>query len=499
MGKSEKNRIARGIALYTVVTYIGQFISLVKTFLVAKFLAPIDLGVVGKAQIIFDYSQYMNLGATYAFDVRYPMLRGEGNVNAAARIRTIALKINAICGFLLLIFGIVIYFVRPTFIQEMNDLAIIIGMFSGLQVVMLSYRSILRAMELYNPFSTANLIFQVFILAFVLLVGSDLTPALLFISMSASALLTIIYSIHSLSSESVTAVFVQQGEIKKFLFLGASLLTTQFAVFVMLSTDRVVGSFILSPAQFGLFTFAYLTVKASAVLTSSISTIIYPVVLRRYSSLKEKALFFPIMERINIVITVFNSVLLVIFLSIIPFLVNLFLPNYVDSMPYIALMIPTLFFTGLPVSCADLLFAQGKQKTVLIVAVIATVFSVCMFSIFQWLLLLELYAVPVITISASAAYGILIFIISYRIFIGMKNSIKSLIRVFVIFIIGCLSYGFSFAVIAFFIGFKFTMYGWESIIVMVMSVTFYFAVIYVADRSAISILLVELKHLLQKQ
>jgi len=92
----ERRRIVGGMIIYTSTTYLSQAINVLRNLAIARYLEPLGLSILGKAQLLFDYSQFTNLGATFAFDVRYPLLVGEGKRHAAVSLRATALLLNIV-------------------------------------------------------------------------------------------------------------------------------------------------------------------------------------------------------------------------------------------------------------------------------------------------------------------------------------------------------------------------------------------------------------------
>lgn len=163
---------------------------------------------------------------------------------------------------------------------------------------------------------------------------------------------------------------MERRNILKFFAIGFPLMIASFAASVILTFDKQFVRFLVDFKaiiidDFGIFAFAYTSLQVVLTVISAISTVLYPTI-KNYSEDKLKNDY----NKLIAIIAILTSFCLLVYQPLC-FIVERFLPQYVDSLPILRAIIPSVIFT----SCVTMIMfnyykREGKNLKFFIISII---------------------------------------------------------------------------------------------------------------------------------
>jgi len=412
---SQRSLVFKGTLIYTVASYATQIFSLVRSFAFAAFLTPAQLGILGTAQLILEYGQFLSFGIHNALDREYPMLIARDRTAEAEFLVSFCLKAFL---FLSVLAILLTYFALAgmRFRDQSEIFDLVLSLAIGFQLLAIFSRFYLRASQDYFGFSLATFLVPTVSVSIIFIFRGGLTLVDAVLSIFAGMLVASAYALFRgrIRLVSIRPMLNDKGRLGSFVGLSLYLLVYNGLSQVFTSIDRAFGSVFLPSKEFGYYTFGMYVIKGAAVLPLSFSTILYPAILRKLSTATQKDEILGMMRTVNAVISTLTPLIIIGVVGCIGFVLHSFLPKYEDSYLIILLAIPSIYFLTLPISCTDVLLGRNKQNLLTFwIFVLTIVVSAC-YLFLHFAHLLDGVTLAEMASFGSLLYGTLFFFLAYK-------------------------------------------------------------------------------------
>lgn len=438
----ERGKILKGTIVYSASNYIVMVLNIGRNLLMAGCLTPFQMGIVGTSQVFLDYCSYINLGSNFAIDKEYPGLIAKGHIAEAQQMLHSALRIIlwTVIVFLSACILVDIFFLPST--SDWKALISIIAICASLQLIGLYQKTVLRARQQYNHFSLIFLLPSIvtFLVTASVIYLYTLTPSLVYVCIGAGLFVGVLAGNRWVSTSDPVLEVKQTVKFNytRFYGLAASLLLFNLLTFINSSLDRVIGASFIDKSDFGYYVFASFVLRSAIAVPMAFETILYPAILKKHAQAADPRELFPIMQRINSVMSLLTPVLLILLLSFIPWIIGSFLPKYANSIELIVLLLPLLVFGTLPICCTDVLIAMGKQRALNIAAACSICAALIFFGGIFVTDQMSIRNIAIISLLSSLVYGALVFVLAYRQFVATGRILRDLAGYFMPMIISFL-------------------------------------------------------------
>lgn len=419
----EKNKVLRGITIHLITSSLNQIINFIKNVYLAKLLSNYNFGILNKGLYFVDFSTYFNFGGNQSFAVLYSKYLGQNEFYLASKTKFYGLIANIISIPFYIIIFIIIYILNIEGLVDNKLFTFLIITYSFLLLIQQLLSVIFRGDQKYYLFSSIGLIINLILLFSIYLLKDSLS--------------IIIYSIIlNLSIILICILMFPLGDIKfykkldknylyDFLKSGISINISNFLIFIFISLDRFFAVNYLDNESFALFSFAMLTIKGSSLLTNSAATILFPSIVKKYTSLNNKFQALTIINNINYFLVIINSIIVFFYVSFLPFFIIKYLNNYIESIKIMFYLIPLIIFLSLPVSNYDIILTQGKQKYVIGNLLLLTLIFIAMIFLYNLFFNVNIFSIVIFSNLIVFTYSILVMFISKKDIFDLKNNLIS--------------------------------------------------------------------------
>lgn len=354
------NNVKGGIRVI-IIDMIGVLIGVLNGFLLPKVLNVEGYAIIKTFGLYIGYAGMLHLGFS---DGMYILLGGKNyeklDFKKVMGYFKIMLEIVFVVEFVILIANIL-------FIKD--PVVYLFLLYAIPYQISLFFSLILRATGNYNGYSllkTATNIFTLVSVMAVILLFKD--PYFYIWGQIIIQILLVLVSLYIFRGTFVKSTKIEFSEIKYIVSIGFSVLLANVVSNLIISFDRWFVKINFSTNEFAYYTFGTTLLALFLTLIASVGTVLYPF-LSNYNNKKNTLI-------------VKNVVLIVAFLSLgssfaIDFIVQNFLPDYVESMSVLKILILAFpFISTINVLYANLfkVFRKTKKFTIISVAMLAVSF-----------------------------------------------------------------------------------------------------------------------------
>jgi O-antigen/teichoic acid export membrane protein len=424
--KSSLSRTKKDSLIYSLSSYVKAFLSFLKSVVLAKMLGPALMGEVAAVSLILSYGVNLQMGTYSAMNREVPFLRGRGQPQLAeaykntAFVFTILLSLVAFVGL-----SVYAYFSHMTDFYKFGfyflGLSLPLYFIYNFKISLLRFRFEFKKVAIYQIIEA-------------ILLSSISILMVNFVSNKAAILGTVI----SLLIVDVL-LFIRRREWFKFHFdfkiliklfkLGIPLIALGFFSEIFRTIDRVMIISYLDITSLGLYTFPIGLSTFYFLGGTAVTSVIYQKMLTDYGKTEDKQIIAKAFRKGVLIIALISPIIGYCIEGGVYFLIDNFLPQYVDSKPIISIIIPPSLFLAIAPIYTSTLVVVGKHMQVLFSQILLVITSIVLNYIFIKSLKLNIEGVSYAT---SICYFFYWFILSITTNIRRINTKKTNLQILTI-------------------------------------------------------------------
>lgn len=357
---------------YIGIRYITFGLQFINSVLIAKYLGVYYFGVYSFLFLVSQYLQY--IGMTPSFSLNTILSAKKKNTLLSNKVWHNALLLTVIISVLISLIGIIIVTIEPFLFQKYNFenywyfiiSFFVLSNFNNLYVNLFRTYSSLKEIN-FNLIITPVL--QLVVLFFAK--GEKLLPLLLWAIIIGNLLSVICFFYNTPLKHKL---YLNKPIISNLVSRGFYLLLYNISFYFILISARTIVSAYYSPENLGYFTFSVNMSNAVFMIVGSLSFVIYPKILNKFSNnnmIENGALMKKIRE------TYITGCFVITFVAylIIPF-INYFLPSYVESIISFKILLLAQLILNNNFGYSSLLIARKQEKILTLYGVMALILVV---------------------------------------------------------------------------------------------------------------------------
>lgn len=361
---------------FTICRYVTYAFSALRSLLVAKYLGPQLLGVMGFLLLIVQYLNYTGFGLPFALNVELATTP----ITSHSKSSSVALTLTGILSIGLILLGFVIRSAHlPLFAKySFSRYALVVGVIAGLTLVQQVYTNIYRIYGKLFVIAGVEIFSALLLLSLTFLFRGQTLIAAMLGGLCASTSCAIV--VFALRSPLAFSLSLDRTYVCKLLRLGIPLLIYNASMSLITMVAQTIVSIFYPLEAMGYYTFATSIANVALLGFSSIAWIAYPIILgKTHLDVPDEGAA-RITDRANVVLG--TGVFLMVFAVVLGLpILFVILPNYAPARGAITVLLlsQALLMSSFGYNC--LAIARHKQMavahisilSVLVVAVLATV------------------------------------------------------------------------------------------------------------------------------
>lgn len=357
---SQVEKIVKDSTVYTISTLASQFIGMVTSIAMRRFLVPEMMGIWATLQLVLNYALFAELGVFTAIEVKIPYLRGKNLTAEIHDMRNTALTFAVIIS---LVIALALFVASFMLINKMPDyvilgirmvaLIIVATFFYNLYIVML------RADKNFFLLSKAIVVNSIAMLSFV-------------------SILTYLFKLKGLYFATLFATLASWAFIKfktkyklRLSFdlklarslskIGLPILIAGITYTILLSIDKIMIIKMIGPKELGFYSIAILAMTYAHNFPKLLGTVLLPSMQEEFgkSDSKERVLRY-VKQPMIVIAYVFPALLAIVYFGI-PILVHYVLPKYIMGVDSMKMLLSGCFFISLVPLTHNFIITINKQ------------------------------------------------------------------------------------------------------------------------------------------
>ncbi len=413
---------------YISTKYVVLVLNFLRSLIIASALGPATFGEYAFIVLLIEYMNYSNLGIFHAMNKEVAVNLDKKRQDYIDRIinNTISFQcINSLLiGVLLLVpYVLDIYKVinNPFFESKYLVYLIFLGVIYQVKSFIIVY---LRLFDKFLDIVKIEFLSSVFVFAGIYFFVNEYgISAILLISIIGNL---IVITPAFLTIKSLRFV-LEKSLLKHLIALAIPLLLFNFLVLIITSIDRLMISFLMpsNKISLGIFHFGYLLSYGVMTAFNSAVFLLVPKVLRQFS---QKSQDVDLMLNQTKIVENIVVLIAVISITLFPFIINTFMPQYVKSILVMQLLLLAYSINSLSFLTGNHLIANGLQLRIVPIFVFALMMAVAM-NYLSINLGYGLNGIAIATIFTFSIYSIGTFLV-YLLAINRKKPVSFLISIF---------------------------------------------------------------------
>jgi O-antigen/teichoic acid export membrane protein len=339
------------------------------------------------------------LGLLHGMNKTIPYLRAQKNTQKIAEVKNSIFGVNLLLG--LFACGIMVtvsFFVPGIYAPSLRIIALCIFF----QQIYLYLFCLLRAENEFGlasrGFAGFSIISTALVVLFAVMFSEKLSGAL----WGMACALVIVVAYWLLKIRAIFSLQLNWNIIRENFFVGLPILIVGFIDMLFLSIDRWVIAIKLGEAPLGYYALGVMAANLLVSLTGPAVNVLYPHTLERLAVAKNLS---DMKQHLIIPIRILGTIILIIqgaAIIVIPLLIQLFLPKYLQSIPILQVLLCGAFFWAIASVSGTFLIAINKQNCLIAVQVVAALTSI----VIDVLLLEADYGIMGVAIGTALGYCI---------------------------------------------------------------------------------------------
>ena len=357
---SAKDQIVKDSSKLIASVYVGSITGIITGIVTRKFLGPTFMGVWSYIQVIQNYTNLSQLGILSAAEKELPYYFGKGDRARSDKIKNNALAFTFITS-LLIFFGLVAYAfgvkhrVSTPYFYGLLTVAVLAfgGQYS------LFYSVLLRAHKNISVLSQAKVLFA---LTWLVLTLSLVIPFNIYgIYLVAVGVMIINISFCYYKTRYPLKFELDLRELKRLFVIGAPLIILSVGVISIRNIDKIFIANMLGPKELGFYSIAIMVSGYIFSIPTTFSIVMFPRFQESYA-LKDNIV--DIRNFVNTpteILSYFIAIIIGFAFLILPPLVMIILPRYIEGIAALNILLFGTFFISLTHMPNQFLITLNKQ------------------------------------------------------------------------------------------------------------------------------------------
>jgi len=375
---NRRQTIIRDSTKFLSATVVAQAVGLVRGIILPVLFQPVQLGVWNLMNVILGYGANSHIGLLHGMNKTIPYLRGQNKTQKIADVKNSIFWLNLLLG--LCASGITMtgsFFVPDVYASSLRIIALCIFF----QQIYLYLFCSLRAENEFGFASKGTAGFSIIsttlIVLFAMLFSDRVSGALLGI-VCALVIVVTYWFVKSRSRFTLQILQVDWHIVRENFFVGLPIIIVGFIDMIFLSIDRWLIAIKLGEAPLGYYALGVMAANMLGLTTGAAMNVLYPHTLERFAVAKNSA---DMKKYLLVPVRILGAVTLIILgaaIVVIPLLIQLFLPKYLQSIPIIQVLLLGAFFWSIANVSGTFLIAVNKQNSLIPVQLVAALISIIM-------------------------------------------------------------------------------------------------------------------------
>ncbi len=391
----------------------SQILQTVKGIIVSKFLGPVNLGIWSNLMLIVSYADFLQLGTLQVLTRDYPREKAKGNEEECQKLVDTNFTYHIIIG-LIFFLGIIIYTfiffnsITPVFRWGLLTIGFL---FLLMRIYEFISRTI-RAFDKIKEIMVSGIVFSICIVITGIILTYYFQLYGLFLSMLITYIISIIFILIY-----VPFKFKFDFDTKKIGYIiiaGLPIMLVNFFYSLVRSIDKVFILAFLNHEDLGYYHFSIMITGFFMMVPFAIASQMFPKLSFKFGSVTDKKQMFNFVFKPTLGLSYFEFFITGYGLIGVPFLINLFLPEYRESIPPFEIISVGLFFLSISGIIGNFLIVIHRQNDILKVSIATLI--ICLITDYVFLKLG--YGISGVALGTSITY---VFYGLGVIFYGMKN------------------------------------------------------------------------------
>lgn len=411
--KKSQNKLVSDTLILTCASYFGQFLSIIRGFVVAKFLDPRIYGYFSGFSLIQFYCAQGHLGILHGMNRSISIKRGERDVAGFEDIKNSAFSSIMFLASLLSL-GIVIFsFIKEESYSHYFVWGIrVFGLAVILQQLEMVYHSVLRAEYRMNIISISRVLFSVSNISLVIILINSLGFYGVLLAYFFAYVVSDLYLI--VKSKIKFKVHFDMSLVMSLVRTGLPISIIFLVEVLLMSVDRIMIIRYLDITQLGYYGIALTICEAMSRLPNTIIYAYFPKILEKWGAHKEISVLKTSFEMPSVIIGLIVAFCTGVAFLLVGILISNFLPEYRPAINASRILLFSVFFMSLSQMALRILITINKNRVMIFFQLI-----VILITIILNLMFLKLnYGIIGISIGTTVAYiiytvGVLTYTFSF--------------------------------------------------------------------------------------
>lgn len=355
------NNILKDASISTLGVGITTILSAIQAIVVAKILGPTTYGEFTVYRLILSYTVFCDIGVLWAMVREVSYYRGQHNFEKIVSTRNVAFSINIFSTFIICIPVLFYLLFSKNSIQDGRDdigIILIVGAIIIAQGLFVFSRNYMVAEKRFTERTVFIVIFPLFNLIFVLLLGNKLNLQSALFAMLIAYILSLIYAFYK-KLFWVNISFDRQ--ISKRLFgMGLPIFGNGLLSILTNSLDRVMILYFLPITQLGFYGIAAMIKTMIDNVYRTIFLTIFPNLSEKYGETNNAEsikhyVWFPVIVGSYLAPFIFGGIILIT-----PALIKIVLPQYTLGILATQIVVASSFFSFIQVGLINYFITVNK-------------------------------------------------------------------------------------------------------------------------------------------
>ncbi len=368
---SRADRTLKDIHFYSLATIIAQVITVLASILTRRFLGPTQMGVWVFLQVLLNYTEFSALGTTMAASLEIPLHNGKRDLEQSRRITNAAFSF-AVISSLAVSCLVIAYAVWRR--QALGEVLFYGFLMAAAFVVLQRFNSLaITLVRADKQFTLAGKQMLYSSIINVVLIALFSYRFRLYGFLAAMAL-SLIFNIAYLSYRSglrvrFTLDWAQMGSLIRY---GFPLITLGFAVTVFDTMDPLFIKHFIGFEVLGLYSVALMTLNYLTAVPNSVGVVTIPHLQEKYGETGNSAELRGYLKKVDAGYSALMIFLIGGAWILVPWLIRMVLPKYVDGIPALqALSLSSFFMAMAQAGYAPFLYVIRKHNSLLLLTTIS--------------------------------------------------------------------------------------------------------------------------------
>ncbi len=357
-----RRHLLQDVGIQAVGNYVSTFARVVRGFVIAGILGPVEMGVVSTGNLLLNYAQYADLGIAQGLNREIPMDLGRGEDDRAAEWVWYGLLGKLIAG-LLVLAGAVAWAVSPLGSGQPEAVRLVIviaaatslvaGILLVFQFTAKSYTDFNGAARMVVLLAFANLVAGI--------VGARLAGAVgVALGVLAASAIAAVYGWHRVRPVHIPVM--TRRRLLELIRIGMPLALLTFMGFNLENIDQVIILSLLDRESLGLYA---IVLQAGGLLTLtalSVSNVVGPRLVRRYAESGSLEAIADLTWKPALALSALLPLVVCVSWVVGPLAIQWLLPEYISSVGPFKVYMTAMFFLGLNLGVSSTLLALGRHR-----------------------------------------------------------------------------------------------------------------------------------------